>query len=93
MRTRTSPPRRTHPQTGRDHSGVPQVEIPIIIQDPERTPDPVRVKVRGPLLAGPIGERMAVFDYHVDRDIVFPAATPRKDGSFPDYDVSDVRFH
>lgn len=70
-----------------------QVQIPIIIQDPERTPNPVPVTVRGPLLAGPIGERMAVFDYHVDRDVVFPAATPRRNGSFPDYDVSDVRFH
>jgi hypothetical protein len=36
---------------------------------------------------------MAVFDYHVDRDVVFRPATPRKDGSFPDYDVTDVRFH
>ena len=71
----------------------PQVTIPIVIQDPQRTPDTVDVAVRGPLLAGPIGERMAVFDYHVDRDVVFPAATPRKDGSFPHYEVSDVRFH
>ncbi len=70
-----------------------EVEIPIIVQDPRRTPDAVRVKVRGPLLTGPIGERMAVSDYHADRDVVFPAATPRADGTFPDYDIDDVRFH
>ncbi len=65
------------------------IGIPIIIQDPRRTPNPVNVTVRGPLLPGPIGERMAVFDYHVDRDVVFPAATPRKDGSFPEYELHD----
>jgi hypothetical protein len=69
------------------------IGIPIIIQDPRRTPNPVTVTVRGPLLPGPIGERMAVFDYHVDRDVVFPAATPRKDGSFPEYELHDLRFH
>lgn len=70
-----------------------QVRIPIIVQDPNRTPTPVTVTVRGPLLAGPIGERMAVFDYHVNRDVVFPPATPRKDGSFPEYELDDMRFH
>ena len=69
------------------------IRIPIIVQDPHRTPEPVSVAVRGPLLAGPIGERMAVFDYHVDRDVVFPPATPRKDGSFPEYELHDMRFH
>ena len=69
------------------------ITIPIIVQDPHKTPNPVKVTVRGPLLAGPIGERMAVFDYNVDRDVVFAPATPRKDGSFPEYDVSDMRFH
>jgi hypothetical protein len=69
------------------------ITLPIIVQDPQKTPTPVRVSVRGPLLAGPIGERMAVFDYNVDRDVVFPPATPRKDGSFPDYDPGDMRFH
>src|SRR5688500_5345778 len=73
--------------------GPSDVEIPIIIQDPYKTPEPVRVKVRGPLLAGPIGERMAVFDYNVDRDVMFPPATPRRNGSFPDYDIDDMRFH
>jgi len=72
---------------------INQIEIPIITQDPHRSPNPVKVKVRGPLLAGPIGERMAVFDYNVDRDAVFPPATPRKDGSFPEYDLHDMRFH
>lgn len=70
-----------------------EVEIPIIVQDPQRTPAPVPVRVRGPLLAGPIGERMAVFDYHVNRDVVFPPATPRKDGTFPEYELDDMRFH
>jgi hypothetical protein len=69
------------------------ITIPIIVQDPRRTPNPVNVTVRGPLLAGPIGERMAVFDYNVDRDVVFPPATPRKDGSFPEYELNDMRFH
>lgn len=69
------------------------ITIPIIVQDPRRTPNPVKVTVRGPLLAGPIGERMAVFDYNVDRDVVFPPATPRKDGSFPEYELDDMRFH
>src|SRR5262245_6328812 len=69
------------------------ITIPIIVQDPRRTPNPVNVTVRGPLLAGPIGERMAVFDYNVDRDVVFPPATPSKDGSFPDYELDDMRFH
>ncbi len=63
------------------------------MQDPFKTPNPVKVTVRGPLLAGPIGERMAVFDYNVDRDVVFAPATPRKDGSFPDYELDDMRFH
>src|SRR5688572_17335679 len=70
-----------------------EVTIPIIVQDPRKTPNPVNVKVRGPLLAGPIGERMAVFDYNVDRDVMFPPATPRRNGSFPDYDIDDMRFH
>jgi hypothetical protein len=70
-----------------------EITIPIIVQDPRKTPAPVNVTVRGPLLAGPIGERMAVFDYNVDRDVVFPPATPRKDGSFPEYELGDMRFH
>src|SRR5262245_54719790 len=69
------------------------ITLPVIVQDPRKTPAPVPVTVPGPLLAGPIGERMAVFDYNVDRDVVFPPATPRKDGSFPDYDPGDMRFH
>jgi len=69
------------------------ITIPIVVQDPRRTPNPVPVTVRGPLLAGPIGDRMAVFDYNIERDVVFPPATPRKDGSFPQYELDDVRFH
>ena len=77
----------------RDAREPSAITIPIIVQDPHKTPNPVNVTVRGPLLAGPIGERMAVFDYNVDRDVVFAPATPRKDGSFPDYELDDMRFH
>jgi hypothetical protein len=68
------------------------VELYILPQDPGSTPDPVKVKVRGPLLQGPIGDRIAVFDYNRDRDVVFRAARPRN-GGFPRYDVDDFRFH
>ena len=77
----------------RDAREPSAITIPIIVQDPHKTPNPVNVTVRGPLLAGPIGERMAVFDYNVDRDVVFPPATPKKDGSFPEYELKDMRFH
>lgn len=71
----------------------PDILLPLLPQDPGSTPDPVRVRVRGPLLAGPIGDRVAVFDYNRDKDVVFPRATPRRNGTFPDYEVRDPRFH
>src|SRR5215207_1365398 len=77
----------------RERAEPSSISIPIIAQDPRRTPNPVPVTVRGPLLAGPIGDRIAVFDYHVDRDVVFPPARPRKDGSFPEYEPGDMQFH
>ena len=70
-----------------------RIELRILVQDPISTPRPVTVHVRGPVQAGPIGDRIAVFDYNRDRDVVFPAARPRRDGSFPRYDVEDLRFH
>ena len=71
-----------------------EITIPIIVNDgPRRPPHRVTVTVKGPLLPGPIGERMAVFDYNVSRDLVFPPATPKKDGTFPEYDLHDMRFH
>ena len=69
------------------------IELYILPQDPRSTPRPVRVKVRGPLLQGPIGDRIAVFDYNRDRDVVFRAARPLPRGGFPRYDVDDFRFH
>jgi hypothetical protein len=70
-----------------------RIELRILVQDPVSTPRPVTVRVRGHVRAGPIGDRIAVFDYNRDRDVVFSAARPRRDGSFPRYDVEDVRFH
>jgi hypothetical protein len=69
------------------------ISIPVFPQDPTTTPTPERVKVGGELLPGPVGKRVAVFDYNRDRDEVYHAARPRRDGSFPDYDPADLRFH
>lgn len=70
-----------------------RIELRILPQDPRSTPKPVAVQVRGPLLRGPIGDRIAVFDYNRDRDVVFRAASPLPRGGFPRYDVDDFRFH
>jgi hypothetical protein len=40
-----------------------------------------------------VGAHLAVFDYNRDVDRVAAAADPRPDGSFPDYDIDDFRFH
>jgi hypothetical protein len=77
-------------QLGRD---AERVTVPVIPQHPRLTPDPVDVHVRAPLLAGPVGAHLAVFDYSVDLDGLLPAATPGSDGSFPAYDLDDPRFH
>lgn len=69
------------------------VEIKIFPQDPKVTQTPVTVHVRGGLLPGPIGNRIAVFDYNRDRDEVYGAARPKKNGTFPEYEPDDLRFH
>lgn len=69
------------------------LKISIFPQDPRVTQSPVTVHVRGGLLPGPIGDRIAVFDYNRDRDEVYGAARPKRDGSFPDYEPDDLRFH
>jgi len=70
-----------------------RVSIPVFPQHPDSRGDQVVIEVDGPLLAGPVGPRVAVFDYNRDLDELFPPATPRADGTFPDYDPSDLRFH
>lgn len=69
------------------------IPISIFPQDPKVTRSPVTVHVRGSLLPGPVGDRIAVFDYNRDRDEVYGAARPKKDGTFPQYEPDDLRFH
>jgi hypothetical protein len=71
----------------------PEVILRVIPQHPRETPDPVEVQVKGPLRPGPVGTHLAVYDYNRDMDRVAAAAAPRRDGSFPDYDIDDFRFH
>ena len=71
----------------------PELALRVIPQHPRQTPDPVEVRVKGPLLRGPVGAHLAVFDYNRDMDRMVAAADPRPDGSFPDYDIEDFRFH
>jgi hypothetical protein len=70
-----------------------RVALNVIPQHPRITPDPVEVKVNAPVLAGPVGPDLAVFDYNRERDRVLAPAIPRRDGSFPTYEVDDPRFH
>jgi hypothetical protein len=49
------------------------VQLFVVPQHPATTP-PLLVHVPGPLLPGPVGSRLAVFDYNRDRDLVFPPA-------------------
>ena len=70
-----------------------RVAIPAFPQHPDSRGGTVVIEVDGPLLAGPVGPRVAVFDYNRDLDELFPPATPRADGTFPDYDPTDLRFH
>ena len=67
--------------------------IPVIPQHPRLTPEPVLVKVKAPVYAGPVGSNLAVFDYDRERDRVLPPAIPAKSGAFPDYPIDDPRFH
>ena len=68
------------------------LEFRVIPQHPDSTSEPEAVLVRGPVLSGPIGPRLAVFDYNRDHDVVFLPAKVRKDGTFPEYDIDDLRF-
>ncbi len=72
--------------------GAELIAIPVIPQHPRVTPEPVLVHVRAPLLAGPVGAHFSVIDYNRDLDTLLPAATPKEDGTFPDYDIDDPRF-
>jgi hypothetical protein len=74
-------------------SRPPELVLRVIPQHPRQTPDPVEVRVKGPLLRGPVGAHLAVFDYNRDMDRMAAAADPRPDGSFPDYGIEDFRFH
>jgi hypothetical protein len=69
------------------------VRLRVLPQHPTTTPDPVDVEVQGPLRVGPVGSRLAVFDYNRELDRTLPPAAPRADGSFPDYEPADARFH
>lgn len=66
--------------------------LQVVPQHPDSTP-PEEVWVPAPVTTGPIGPRLAVFDYNRDHDVVFRPATVEKDGSFPRYDIDDLRFH
>ena len=68
------------------------ITIPVIPQHPHLDDATVPVHVRAPLLAGPVGAHFAVIDYNRDVDKPLPAARPRADGTFPDYDLEDPRF-
>jgi hypothetical protein len=73
-------------------SRTDRLHLRVIPQHPDSTPDPETVSVPGPVYTGPVGPRLAVFDYNRDHDAVFLPATIGKDGTFPSYDVDDVRF-
>lgn len=59
-------------------------------QDPTSTPNPVPVKVGADIKPGPIGSRVAVYDYNRDRDEVYDEAAPT---ATSEYQPSDFRFH
>jgi hypothetical protein len=67
--------------------------IKVFPQDPWSTPSPETVKVQGNILPGPVGSRVAVYDYNRDQNKSYVQAKPGTDGTFPDYDPSDLRFH
>jgi hypothetical protein len=67
------------------------VRLKVVPQHPAHT-DPVPVTVRGPLRDGPVGTRLAVFDYNRDRDVAFPPARPTvRNFKAPD-DPTDLHF-
>ena len=53
-----------------------RVPLWVIPQHPVKTPDPVEVKVKAPLNAGPVGSNVAVFDYDRERDRIISPAIP-----------------
>lgn len=69
------------------------IPIGILAQDPWSTPEPEMVKVRRNVLTGPVGSRVAVYDYNRDHNETYDPATPRKNGTFPKYKPQDFRFH
>jgi len=69
------------------------IPIQVFPQDPWSTPDPVTVFVQRPILTGPVGSRIAVYDYNRDRNKTFMPARTLEDGTFPGYKTSDLRFH
>jgi hypothetical protein len=68
------------------------VAMRVIPQHPRITPEPVEVIVKGPILAGPVGSHLAVFDYDRERDRIRPQAIPH-DGAFDAFELDDPRFH
>lgn len=77
----------------REPESQERIEIGILAQDPWSTPEPEMIKVNRGILTGPVGSRVAVYDYNRDHDRTYNPATPRKDGTFPAYKPKDVRFH
>ena len=73
--------------------GGDRVTLNVIPQHPRTTPEPVQVTVKGPVLGGPVGHNLAVFDYDRERDRVLPSAIPDRGGAFPEYQLDDPRFH
>jgi hypothetical protein len=69
------------------------IPIKVFPQDPWSTPITETVKVRGNILTGPVGSRVAVYDYNRDLNKSYIQAKPGADRTFPDYDPSDLRFH
>jgi hypothetical protein len=67
--------------------------IKVFPQDPWSTPSPEAVKVQGNILSGPVGSRVAVYDFNRDQNQSYIQAKPGADGTFPDYAPSDLRFH
>lgn len=68
--------------------------IPLLVvpQHPDTT-EPVGVHVPGPLLTGPVGNRLAVFDYNRDTDTVLEGVPRRDDGGFDrGVDTASVHF-
>lgn len=69
------------------------ITIQIYPQDPGVL-KPVKVELPAThILPGPIGPRVAVYEYNRDADMVYAAARPQRNGEFPKYPSDDHRFH